>query len=297
MRKRQFSRREFLKLGAAGFGAIAASQWLPSLRAVWAQPHAIPTRPLGKTGVSVTILGLGGEGALRSWGRDREAVAIIRRALEHGITYCDTAPAYSGSQDYYGQALGAYRDKIFLASKTHDRTRDGSLRLLEDSLKRLRTDHLDLWQLHNLNTLDELDMIFGKGGAIHALEQARREGLVRFFGVTGHYDPAVLAEAIRRYPFDTVLAALNVADRHRLSFIDQLLPVAGERGAGVIGMKVFAKGRLLRRDPGLTVSTALRYALSQPISTAIVGFGSIAELDEVVETARGFELRRRSFSQ
>ena len=253
-----------------------------------AETTALPTRPLGKTGVPVTILGLGGEGVLRTWGRHKEAVAVIRRALERGITYCDTAPAYSASQDYYGEALGEFRKRIFLASKTHERTRDGSLRLLEQSLRRLRTDHLDLWQLHDVRNTEELDEIFGNGGAIHAIEQAKREGRVRFAGITGHHDPAVLIEAVRRYPFDAVLVSLNVADRARLSFIEELLPVASEQGLGIIGMKVLAQGRLLRPDGIATVQEALGYVLSLPISTAIVGFRSLAEIDEAAEMARRF---------
>jgi len=283
------TRREFLKLGAAATGAALAWPWLaPSVQAQ-TPPAPLPTRMLGKTGVQVTSVGLGGEGVLRSWGKDTEGARVIRKALESGITYCDTAPAYNGSQDYYGAVLSEYRDKIFLATKTHDRTRDGSLRLLENSLARLDTDHVDLWQLHNLNEVEELDMIFSKGGAIHAMEEARADGRVRFLGVTGHYDPAVLIEAIRRHPFDTVLVALNVADRARLSFIDQLLPVANERGMGIVGMKVVAKGALLRPDGVATMREALGYVLSLPISTAIIGFQRPDEIEEAVRIARQFQ--------
>ncbi len=271
----------------AGLGALTASWWLPARRLL-AATRTIPTRPLGKTGVAVTILGLGGEGILRTWGREREAAPVIERALDLGVTYCDTAPAYSASQDYYGAVLRERRRGLFLASKTHDRSRDGSLRLLDESLKRLRTDHLDLWQLHDLNEVEELDAIFGPQGAIHALEQARREGRVRFLGVTGHYDPAVLVEALRRYPFDTVLAALNAADRTRLSFIVRLLPAAVERQLGIIGMKVLARGRLLRPDGVSTVAQALRYVLSLPVSTAIVGCGTSGEVEEAVRIAQEF---------
>ena len=307
------TRRQFLQFGMRAAATLLAAPFLPSL-----MPHAataqtmLPTRALGKTGVPVTILGVGGEGVLRTWGRHKEAVAVIRRALEHGITYCDTAPAYSGSQDYYGEALGEFRKRIFLASKTHDRTRDGSLRLLEQSLRRLRTDHLDLWQLHDLRSMEELEVIFGRAGAIHALEQARREGLVKYLGITGHYDPAVLVEAIRRYPFDTALVSLNVADRAghragggvgegsvdarsvstdraRLSFINELLPTATEQQLGVIGMKVFARGALLQSDHGFTVSQALGYVLSLSISTAIVGFDSPDEVDQAVEAVQRFQ--------
>lgn len=282
------SRRQVLKAGLmTAVGALAAP-WLFPARRLFAAPTSIPTRPLGRTGAHVTIVGLGGEGVLRTWEREAEAVALIQRALDLGITYFDTAPAYSGSQDYYGAALGGRRRGIFLASKTHDRTRDGSLRLLEESLRRLRTDHLDVWQLHDLRTIDELDAIFGRGGAIHALEEARRDGRVRFLGVTGHYDPAVLVEALRRYPFDTALVALNAADRSRLSFVERLLPAAAEAAAGVIGMKVVARGALLRPDGVPTMREALGYVLSQPVSTVIVGFRSTEELEEAVRLAKEF---------
>src|SRR6201992_3227749 len=145
----------------------------------------IPRRPLGRTGHEVTQFALGGEGVLRTNGRMAEAIRVIHRALDQGVNYCDTAPAYAGSLDYYGAALGERRREVFLASKTHDRTRDGSLRLLDESLKRLRTDHLDLWQLHDLRTPSDLSAIFGRGGALEALLQARDEGRVRFLGLTG----------------------------------------------------------------------------------------------------------------
>jgi aryl-alcohol dehydrogenase-like predicted oxidoreductase len=283
------SRRTFLKLGLSGAAAaVVASLW-PRIPKVAAAPQPLPTRTLGKTGVPVSILGLGGEGVLRTNNRDAEAIAVIRQALAQGITYCDSAPAYSSSQDYYGQALGEDRKRIFLASKTHERTRDGSLRLLDDSLKRLRTDHLDLWQLHDLRDMEELDVIFGKQGAIHALEQARADGRVRFFGITGHHDPAVLSEALRRYPFDTALVSLNVADRHRLSFIENVLPAANQAQMGIIGMKVLARGALAAPGSAFGLSKSFGYALSLPISTAIIGFGSPAEVDEAAALARQFK--------
>src|SRR5256714_1138491 len=200
-------------------------------------PSPLPTRLLGQTGAAVTLFGLGGEGVLRTYDRAAEAVRVIHRALEHGVNYCDTAPAYAGSLDYYGAALGERRRDVFLASKTHDRTRDGSLRLLDESLRRLRTDHLDLWQLHDLRTMQDLDRIFARGGALEALLEARAEGRVRFLGLTGHHDPAILLEGMRRFDFDTLLVALNAADVHRLSFLETVLPEARRQGMGVIGMK------------------------------------------------------------
>jgi aryl-alcohol dehydrogenase-like predicted oxidoreductase len=248
----------------------------------------LPRRPLGRTGLEVTLFGLGGEGVLRTHGRTAEAVRVIERALDQGVNYCDTAPAYASSMDYYGAALGERRREIFLASKTHERSRDGALRLLDDSLRRLRTDHLDLWQLHDLRTHDDLDRIFARGGALEALVQAREEGRVRFLGLTGHHDPAILLEGMRRFAFDTVLVALNAADVHRLSFIQTVLADAARRGMGVIGMKVCAQGRLL--GPGkLAMDEAMGYVLSLPgVSTVIVGCRTPAEVDANARIARAF---------
>ncbi|MCW8131527.1 MAG: aldo/keto reductase [Planctomycetota bacterium] len=249
----------------------------------------MPARRLGRTGHDAALFGLGGEGVLRTHGRDREAAAVIARALDQGVNYCDTAPAYAGSMDYYGATLGERRAQVFLASKTHDRTRDGSLRLLDEMLKRLRTDRLDLWQLHDLREMDELDEIFGKGGALEALLRAKEEGRVRWFGITGHHDPAVLMEAMRRYDFDTVLVALNAADVHRDSFRKTVLPEAARRGMGVIAMKTCAQGGLL--GPGkLSMGECLGYAWSLPgVTHAIVGCSTPAEVDENAALARSFQ--------
>jgi predicted aldo/keto reductase-like oxidoreductase len=247
----------------------------------------LPRRLLGKTGAQATLFGLGGEGVLRTHGRTKEAVRVIGRALDQGVTYCDTAPAYAQSMDYYGAALGERRAQIFLASKTHERSRDGALRLLDDSLRRLRTDHLDLWQLHDLRTPDDLQRIFAKGGALEALLQARDEGRVRFLGLTGHHDPAILLEAMRRFAFDTVLVALNAADVHRLSFIKTVLVEAQRQNMGVIAMKALAAGRILS---ALGLAEALGYVWSLPgVSLTIVGCSTPEEVDDNARCAREFQ--------
>ncbi len=238
-------------------------------------------RPLGRTGVLVEPVSLGGEGILRTTGRPKQAVPVILEALRLGVRYCDTAPAYQQSQDYYGAAFKAApgaRDRVFLASKTHERGRDGALRLLDDSLRRLGTDHLDLWQLHDLREMEELDEIFGKGGAIEAVEQAKADGRIRFVGITGHHDPAILLEAMRRYPVDTVLCAVNPADPARLPFLTTVVPEARRRGIGIIGMKVMAAGLLLQ-DRSATAHELIRYAASYA-DTVIIGCSSPAEVQE-----------------
>jgi aryl-alcohol dehydrogenase-like predicted oxidoreductase len=251
----------------------------------------IPRRPLGKTGHAVTQFALGGEGVLRTHGRMEEAIAVIHRALDRGVNYCDSAPAYAGSLDYYGAALGDRRGEVFLASKTHDRTRDGSLRLLDESLKRLRTDHLDLWQLHDLRTAGDLKAVFSRGGALEALVRAREDGRVRFLGLTGHHDPAILLEAMGRFEFDTVLVALNAADIHRLSFAQTVLVEASRRGMGVIGMKVYAAGALLRGgSTRFSPAQAMAYVLNLPgVSTVVIGCSSPAEVDMNADNAARFE--------
>jgi predicted aldo/keto reductase-like oxidoreductase len=239
--------------------------------------------------VQVTLFSLGGEGVLRTHGQMAEAIRVIHRAHDQGVNYCDTAPAYASSMDYYGAALGERRKDIFLASKTADRTRDGSLRILDDSLRRLKTDHLDLWQLHDLREMTEVNRIFAKGGALEAMTHARDEGRVRFLGLTGHHDPAILLEAMRRFDFDTVLVALNAADVHRLSFIHTVLADAHRRGMGVIGMKACGGGTLVGSGR-LPVSDALGYVWSLPgVSNIIVGCKTPEEVDENVRAARDFQ--------
>lgn len=242
--------------------------------------HNLSERVLGRTGATVLPVSLGGEGILRTTGRAREAVAVILEALRLGVRYCDTAPAYQASQDYYGEALrqagpGA-RERVFLASKTHERKRDRALRLLDHSLKRLGTDHLDLWQMHDLREPDELEEIFGRGGALEAAAEAKADGRVRFVGLTGHHDPAILVEAMRRYPFDSVLCAINPADPARLPFVPTVVAEARARGVGVVGMKALAAGRLpAERTAG--AAELIRYAASFA-DTVIVGCSSVDEV-------------------
>ncbi len=250
-------------------------------------PPPLPSRVLGRTGVSVSLFGLGGEGVLRTHGEHKAAARVISRALDQGVTYCDTAPAYASSMDYYGATLGERRGQVFLASKTHDRTRDGSLRLLDDSLKRLRTDHLDLWQLHDLREEEELDEIFAKGGALEGMLQAQREKRVRFLGLTGHHDPRILLSAMKRFQFDTVLIALNAADVHRDSFIKTVLPEAVKQNLGVIAMKTCSQGALLDT---LSMNEAVGYALSLGgVTHAIIGCKTEQEVDDNARIVRAFK--------
>ena len=237
-------------------------------------------RVLGKTGAVVLPVSLGGEGILRTTGRSREAVPVILEALRLGVRYCDTAPAYQASQDYYGEAFREAgpraREGVFLASKTHERRGDRALRLLDDSLRRLGTDHLDLWQMHDLREGRDLDALFAPGGAVKAAEKAKTDGRVRFIGLTGHHDPAILVEAMRRYPFDSVLCAINPADPARMPFVPTVVAQARARGMGVVGMKVLAAGQLTA-DRVASAAELIRYAAGLA-DTVIIGCSNIEEV-------------------
>ncbi len=245
----------------------------------------LPTRLLGKTGMSVTQLGLGGEGVLRTFGREREAHAVIEGALASGIRYCESARAYSGSEAYYGGCLGARREDTFLASKSHERTAVGAREHLTTTLQSLRTDWLDLWQVHDLRSEADIKEIFGPGGAIEAFDAAKREGLVRFIGVTGHKNPQVLLRAFELYDFDTVLLPVNPAEPSYLSFLDTVLPEASRRNMGIVGMKVLCRGLGLRLPGFSSPEPWIRYALSHGVSTIVIGCDTPGQVAENAEMA------------
>jgi len=314
------NRREFLKAGGAitaGLVAQAAlpasATTLPSLPSNPATPNAMPTRNLGKTGYKVGIFSLGGQAAVERADNAAVAVPIIEKALDLGVNYIDTSSIYGGpqrwSERYVGEVMKKRRSEAFLASKTRERTKAGSLAMLEQSLKLLNTDHLDLWQLHDIGSSQEIEQIFAKGGAMEALLEARDQKMVRFLGITGHFRPEPLIDAIHRYPFDTILMAVNAADPHHFSFSEQLLPLAVDKQMGIIGMKVPARGRILSSwtpppieqqkhswegmvlapTPGtLDMRQAMYYSLSLPVSTVIIGCDSVAQLEHNVQLAREF---------
>jgi len=248
----------------------------------------IPRRKLGKTGVEVTVLGLGGEGILRSRGFDREAEQVINRALDLGINYCESARAYDGSEAYYGLALRERRSEIFLTSKSHARDKQGALNHLHQTLRNMRTDHLDLWQVHDVRTGDEIVEIFGAGGAIEAFVEAKEKGLTRFIGVTGHHDPAIIRACIERFPFDTVLLPVNPAEPAQQSFLEQVVPLAREREMGIVGMKVYLRGLVTKLPGHPGMEPFIRFALSQPVTNVVIGCDDIKQVEENVRLAGSF---------
>lgn len=248
---------------------------------------SLPQRPLGRTGVHATILGLGGEGVLRTFGYEAEAQAMVEAALAEGIKYFESARAYSGSEAYLGRALRGHRDRIFLTSKSHGRTRREAEGHLAASLRHLQTDHLDLWQVHDMRTMAEVQALGAPGGALEAFRWAKDKGLARFIGVTGHHDPEVLRRALDLYDFDTVLLPVNPAEPYSRSFLP-LAREALERGLGVIGMKVLARG-LITQLGAAPVQDFVHYALSQPVSLVVIGADDPAQVRELAAAARNFQ--------
>ena len=248
----------------------------------------IPKRRLGKTGMEVTILGLGGEGVLRTFGHDKEAYSLINRALDLGINYCESARAYSGSESYYGKALNERRNDIFLTSKSHARDREGALAHLQVTLKNMKTDHIDLWQVHDVRTPGDIEEIFGPGGAIEAFVQAKEKGMTRFIGVTGHENPGIISRCMTLFDFDTVLLPVNPAEPEHMSFLEDVVPLANQKDMGVIGMKVYLRG-LPRQLPFIrTMKPFYEFALSQAVSTVVIGCDDIEQLEENVRFAKAF---------
>jgi len=291
-------RREFIKamaaMAAVGLQSGRAAEKQTS--AGTTQKQTMPQHRLGKTGVTVSVLALGGViGMQLPPSDDHDPIAIAEAALELGITYFDTAPGYNSGQSEknYGQVLARRRGEVFLACKTGDRSYDGTMRSVEKSLKNLRTDHFDLLQVHGVSSKDDVPAWGKPTGVYTALQKLRDQKVTRFIGVTGHDNAQMLRQAIRTYEFDTLLTTLNPVSRRR-PFREDLLPVANEKRMGVIAMKVMGGGNgcLVVGNPYQNViypyhdqtpqqvdsRSLIRYTLGLPISVAVIGVDNIDQL-------------------
>jgi len=240
-------------------------------------------RPYGNTGEEFPILSFG---AMHLGGiPEADAVKLVNYAIVKGIRYFDTAFWYGDgqSEERLGKAFGQRRKDMWIATKTMDRTRRGARKQLETSLKRLRTDHVDEWRMHYVWSYAELDKITAPGGALEAAVKAREEGLVRFISISNHGNPGVQVEALKRFPFDSMLFPVSVLDRFILSFVDEVLPAAKAKGVAVAGMKILALGRLSH-----IYDRALRYAFGLPIDTAVVGIASLDDLRRDLKVAENY---------
>jgi len=253
----------------------------------------IPRRPLGSYGQVVSAIGLGGYhlGKIKN---QRDAIAIVHAAVDAGITFMDNAWEYHDgrSEEIMGKALAGRRGEVFLMTKlcTHGRGVREAMRQLEQSLKRLKTDFLDLWQIHECVYYNDAERHFARDGAVEALERARREGKVRFVGFTGHKDPEIHLEMLAYdFPFDTCQLPLNCFDASFRSFEREVLPVLQRRGIAAIGMKSLGgDGRMVKKK-AVSAEDALRYAMSLPVATTVSGIDSMKVLKQNVNIASGFK--------
>ena len=286
MEERPSTRRGFIKKAAYGLWACNTAG-----RVLAGSGQAeIPTRPLGGTGVNVSILGLGGYhiGTIRD---DNQSIRLIRKAIDRGVTFLDNAWEYHNgrSEELMGRALsGGYRDRAFLMTKHHGRDKKTAMEHLEDNLKRLRTDVIDLWQFREVVYDKDPEMIFAAGGGIEAAELAKKQGKVRFIGFTGHRDPVIHLKMLAYgYPWDAVQMPMNVFDAHFKSFQKNVLPILVRRNIGVIAMKTLASGYVLRANV-VTPKQALDYVWSQPVSTIVSGIDTEQLLEVNASLAQAF---------
>jgi uncharacterized protein len=296
---RLLGRRGFLKGAAAvGAGTIAAgsavtvkAQEIAQERKA-AQSPQIPKKPFGKTGLQVSVLGLGGF-HLGISPDPKVADEIVSRALDAGVNFFDNAWEYhkGESEMRLGHALQGKRDQVILMTKvcTHGRSKAVAMGMLEDSLRRLQTDHLDVWQIHEVVYYTDPELIFASGGAAEALLEAKKQGKVRFIGFTGHKDPAIHLEMLKHdFPFDTVQMPLNCFDASFHSFEKQVLPEAARRGLAVFGMKSLGGSGEMVTSGAITPEEGLRYAMSLPVATTISGIDSLNVLQQNLEIAQNF---------
>ena len=261
-------------------------------RAAAATPAEIPLRALGKTGEYVSAIGLGGY-HLGLVGTEREAIRIVHEAIDAGVTFMDNAWEYheGKSEERMGMAVVGRRDLVFLMTKvcTHGRDAKVAMRQLEQSLRRLKVEYLDLWQVHELAYANDPERHFAAGGVIEALDRARAQGKVRFVGFTGHKDPAIHLRMLSfDYPFDTCQIPLNCCDATFRSFERQVLPELQRRGIAPIGMKSLGGEADMVKKKAVSPQDALRYAMSLPVATTVSGIDSLRVLRQNLAVARGF---------
>lgn len=249
----------------------------------------VPTRPLGRSGIEVSILGFGGGHFCRKHLSQEQSVSLVRRAVDEGVSFFDNAWEYHGgeSERRMGIALEGLRDKVTLMTKVCARDKAGATAQLDESLTRLKTDHLDVWQFHEINYDNDPDWIAEVDGALEAALKAREAGKVRLIGFTGHKHPDIFRKMLDLdFEWDTVQMPVNVLDAHYRSFQNELLPELNRRGIGIIGMKSLGGDAQLVTDAGLTPQECRAYAMTLPISTLVTGIESDENLDQDVAIAR-----------
>jgi uncharacterized protein len=293
-------RRTFIKKGlatAASIGILSNTGAVTEAEKLAARlnSNTMPKRRLGKTGHNVSILGLGGEATIADPNKKDEAIEIINTAIDLGVNYLDTAATYTSGGEWgdsernIGEVMKHRRDEVFLATKCTAWPYDQVMSQFEQSLENLQTNYIDLYQIHNLGNQLSLSAIFRDNGTLSALVDLKSKGSIGAIGITGHWNPAILKQAIEQFDFDCILMTLNAADVHYLPTQYDLLDTAVKRNLGIIAMKVTARGRIFAHNGIITMEQALRYVWSFPISTAIIGISRVNEVEQNVTIANNFE--------
>lgn len=285
------SRRDFLAAAAAlPFARLPQDPPAPPVPPA-RDPAALPTRALGRTGLTVPILGFG-SAPLGTLPDDQEdaAVVVVKRAFALGVRYFDTAPSYDAhrAERRLGKGLQGVRDQVVIATKSFETPKAKALAELEQSLRVLGTDHVDVFQVHAIgDAADRQRKLDPENGTLAAAIEAKKAGKCRFLGCTGHAEPEVIAGALDAFAFDTLLVPVNCADPLWVSFVQQVLPKAAAKGTAVVAMKVFAAGKLLASGK-VTAAECLRWTWSQDVAVAVPGARTLAEIDADAAAARAF---------
>jgi uncharacterized protein len=293
--KMSISRRKFMETAAAATVLAQAG-----IAADVDKKSGMPMRTLGKTGARVSILAFGSGSRWLAYKEEEKALAAMSRALDSGITYIDTAYAYGNGQSetWVGKLMPSRRNDVFLATKVNARKGDEAMRIIEGSLKRLNTDHVDLLHIHSLLQEDDLKAIEARDGVLNIVRKMRDQKVARFIGITSHTDPAVLKTALERHDFDCTQMALNAAragqakgisglgEKHPHSFESLALPVANKKKMGVIAMKIFAQEGLSGKAP---VDQLIRYSMSLPVTAAVIGMPKMEFIQENIRVAKAFK--------
>ena len=278
----KITRRKFLRTSVSGLGAGLAFSAFSSPGSIEPMPR-LPRRPLGRTGLNVTILGLG----CAAMGSGRysvdEGATVVDACLDEGINYIDCASTYGDAEVKLGAVMKRRRNEAIITTKTLKRGREEAWEEINTSLERLNTDSVDLLQLHAINSFEDLDRITARDGSLGAVLRAKEEGMASHIGISGHTRPEVIVEALNRYPFETTLVPLSSTDKLVHDFGETLFPLAQDRKFGVIAMKVLAAGRVTQH-----AQESIRYSLTLPISTAIVGMATVGEVKQNVRVAQAF---------
>jgi len=294
VKNNSINRRDFIKkcfTTTAAIGALSYKGLFAKKKGELFDAKGLPTRILGKTGIRVPLIGIGGGSRFCTIKDPEKSVELLNYALDHGFYYWDTAHDYVSenvvSEERYGLVLKDRRDEVFLATKVMDRTYDGALRHVEKSLKRLKTDHIEIYQIHNIQSIEDVEKIGAKDGVLKALQKLKEEKVTRFIGYSGHLSAEAMTEMANRYDVETMIIALNHYEERQGDFEKQAIPAAAKKKMGIIAMKVIRPRETVKT---ITPEELIRYALSlQHVDAAVIGIDSMDVLKKNIELVRNFK--------